>query len=560
MYNCPVYLVSLMAGRRLSILKSLCKSTNCSLNPMSFRSYSSYAKFANYADPVHVRPSYAFVNRSYHTKETQSHKTFANTQFRALGSESRVNTQCYRAKPISALSPTLSYSPSRCAFSPVLISPILGCRSYSSFFGSNTDKDGQPGVPAASSGSEVDVGNSGVVGSDLVDKVKDFVQSAADAATYTGQKVKEASGELSPYVQQLLDTYPHLRNVVAPVGYTLAGTLFAWLVMPRLFRRFHEYANQGRTALLSGSLSEKQVPYEKSFWGALEDPVRYLVTFMAFSQIGTMVAPTAIASQYLAPAWRGAVILSFVWFLYRWKTNVFTRALANQSLPSSLDREKLLALDKISSVGLFVIGIMALAEACGVAVQSIMTVGGIGGVATAFAARDVLGNVLSGLSMQFTKPFSLGDTIKAGSIEGQVVEMGLTTTSLLNAEKFPVIVPNSLFSSQVIVNKSRAQWRGIVTKIPLQINDDLDKVPQISDDIKCMLRSHPKVFLGKEVPYCFLSRLESSFGELTLGCNLKHMSKDELFSTEEDILLRSVKIIKEHGAKLGSTYGDMTTQ
>lgn len=58
---------------------------------------------------------------------------------------------------------------------------------------------------------------------------------------------------------------------------------------------------------------------------------------------------------------------------------MFTRALANQSLPSSLDREKLLALDKISSVGLFVIGIMALAEACGVAVQSIMTVGGIGG-------------------------------------------------------------------------------------------------------------------------------------------------------------------------------------
>lgn len=39
--------------------------------------------------------------------------------------------------------------------------------------------------------------------------------------------------------------------------------------------------------------------------------------------------------------------------------------------------------------------------------------------------------------------------MQAGSIEGQVVEVGLTTTSLLNPEKFPVIVPNSLFSSQV---------------------------------------------------------------------------------------------------------------
>lgn len=34
-------------------------------------------------------------------------------------------------------------------------------------------------------------------------------------------------------------------------------------------------------------------------------------------------------------------------------------------------------------------------------------------------------------------------------MEGQVIEMGLTTTRLLSAEKFPVIVPNSLFSSQV---------------------------------------------------------------------------------------------------------------
>lgn len=50
---------------------------------------------------------------------------------------------------------------------------------------------------------------------------------------------------------------------------------------------------------------------------------------------------------------------------------------------------------------------------------------------------------------------------QAGSVEGQVVEMGLTTTSLLNAEKFPVLVPNSLFSSQVSlsVNKSEASTR-----------------------------------------------------------------------------------------------------
>lgn len=73
---------------------------------------------------------------------------------------------------------------------------------------------------------------------------------------------------------------------------------------------------------------------------------------------------------------------------------------------------------------------------------------------------------------------------------------------------------------QLIINKSC--WHAMVTKITLQI-DDIGKIPQISEDIKSMMRSNSKVFLEKEPPFCFLSRIERSYGELTLGCSLKHM-------------------------------------
>ncbi|CAN1127925.1 Mechanosensitive ion channel protein 1, mitochondrial [Linum perenne] len=242
--------------------------------------------------------------------------------------------------------------------------------------------------------------------------LKDVWHSATNAFNYTTEKAKETSDALTPHVQHVLDSYPYLKTVVVPVSYILVGTVFAWVVIPKLLRTFQRFSMQSPGGVLYTSIVGEVVPYDKSVWGALEDPVRYLITFMAFSQICSKVAPTTLAEQYIGQVWKGAITISVVWFLYRLKANIISRAMASHDLEVA-DREKWLTFDKIFSTGLFVIGLTACAEAFGVAVQSILTVGGIGGVATAFAARDVLGNVLSGLSIQASKPFSLGDTIKA---------------------------------------------------------------------------------------------------------------------------------------------------
>ena len=72
------------------------------------------------------------------------------------------------------------------------------------------------------------------------------------------------------------------------------------------------------------------------------------------------------------------------------------------------------------------------------------------------------------------------------------------------------------------MNKSRAGWRAFISNIPLQL-DNLEKIPEISTDIKSMLESYPKVFMGREAPYCYLSRIDNSYAELTVGCNLKQL-------------------------------------
>nr|BAD44524.1 unknown protein [Arabidopsis thaliana] len=179
----------------------------------------------------------------------------------------------------------------------------LGHSSYARAFSSKSDVFGSI-VASGVTGS----GDGNGDGNDWVEKAKDVLQTSVDAVTETAKKTKDVSDEMIPHVQQIL-------------------------------RRFHTYAMQSSAKLLPVGFSNEDVPYEKSFWGALEDPARYLVTFIAFAQIAAMVAPTTIAAQYFSPTVKGAVILSLVWFLYRWKTNVITRMLSAKSF-GGLDREK----------------------------------------------------------------------------------------------------------------------------------------------------------------------------------------------------------------------------
>ncbi|XP_077245492.1 mechanosensitive ion channel protein 1, mitochondrial-like isoform X2 [Tasmannia lanceolata] len=502
-----------MIGVGTHILKSFYAGAKLISRSQSFQSYGSCRDLSECTRQfLPTSPCLNIFNR-YSVKGRPSRGNTREASVAMLLFPSLVDIQYCRTTSNNALRrDTIHFGSS---FVPLRITGMPFCRAYSSHTGREGIRDAQ--VPATASGGE----NTNVGGSDWVDSLKLAYQSSVDAALNASEKAKEAYEKLKPYIMQMVDLHPQQGDIIIPVGGTVCAALLAWLVMPRLLRILHKYSMRSHIALISGNLPREQVPYERSIWGALEDPVRYLITFMAFSQLASLIAPTTIASQYIAQAWRAGVIISFIWFLHRWKKNVLTGALVNRNI-TGLDLERLLALDKLSSMGLLVLGLMATAEAFGVAVQSILTVGGIGGVATAFAARDILGNMFNGLSIQFTMPFSVGDTIKAGSIEGQVLEIGLTTTSLLNSEKFPITVPNSMFSSQVIVNRSRAQMRAIMTKIPVFI-EDLEMIPQVSDDIKAMLRSNSKVFLGAEPPYCFLSRIEASYGELTVGCNLKKM-------------------------------------
>ncbi|KAF7096828.1 hypothetical protein CFC21_098724 [Triticum aestivum] len=282
-------------------------------------------------------------------------------------------------------------------------------------------------------------------------------------------------------------------------------------------------------------------------------PLFGVVLWASLDMAATMI-PDFGAGVHLSQVSKGVTIVAAVWFLQVMKKNFLSSALMHfEGL--KVDKHWLGAFDKVSSLGLIAIGLLGVAEACGVPFESLLAVSGIGGIATAFAAKDVLGNVLSGFYLQLSRPFSVGESIKlpfhAGSIEGLVIEIGLTSTSLINLERLPVSVPNSLLVGQIIVNRSRAQWVLSVTKIPIKVQS-MDKVHAISEEIMEKLRAYPEVSLKADAPYCYLTRLGDLYGEFTIGCCLQNMRNEELLCVEQKILIDAARIIHSHGVESGS--------
>lgn len=352
--------------------------------------------------------------------------------------------------------------------------------------------------------------------------------------------------EMTDEMAGLWSFYSILRTLLIPLGLSLG----AWAILPVLLRRVHGYVEQGSATILhAGKKNDEGVPYELSLWAALEEPCRLFATFLFLSQLGVIVAPTTFATRYLTRIWNAGSVASLIWFLQRWKRNVLQRFLKDRKL-SNNERERYMALDQVTSLILLFIGGLGLAEASGVAVQSLLTVGGIGGVATAFAARDLLGNMLSGVSLVFSKPFSVGDFIRAGGVEGKVEEIGIHSTRLLNNDKCPVVVPNSYFSSEVIVNLTRAPWRVLSLKVPIGLQD-FEKIEKITGEVRSLLNNHPKVYLGEDKPRCSVSRFGAAATELVIVCNIKLMSNEEYFLTEQDILVGTARIVTKAGAVLG---------
>ncbi|CAE6826213.1 mechanosensitive ion channel domain-containing protein [Paraburkholderia domus] len=180
-----------------------------------------------------------------------------------------------------------------------------------------------------------------------------------------------------------------------------------------------------------------------------------VLIFAAFSAVlfGTGLSPLHVApwptdaSRHLV-----AQILELAWWFLG--ARLATLVLDTFFLPESWQKERLFE-DVLGAVVFLAAGVAAIAYVLELPVRGLLATSGAVAIVLGLAIQSTLSDVFSGIVLNATRPYHLGDTVSIDGVDGKVIEMSWRATQLLNSFGNVVTIPNTLAAKVKIVNLSR---------------------------------------------------------------------------------------------------------
>lgn len=145
----------------------------------------------------------------------------------------------------------------------------------------------------------------------------------------------------------------------------------------------------------------------------------------------------------------------------------------------------------VTTIVIFIIAFLVLLSYHGIDLTAFSVFGGLLGVGIGFGLQNITNNFISGIIIFLEKPIKRGDRIQVDDLEGNIKRISLRSTAVRTNDNFTIIVPNSYFLQNKIINWSHSE-RKVRLWIPIGIGyqEDLDKVRNIMLQIA---GEHPQV-------------------------------------------------------------------
>lgn len=203
----------------------------------------------------------------------------------------------------------------------------------------------------------------------------------------------------------------------------------------------------------------------------------------------------------------------------------------------------------IINIIIWVVGIVFLLDNLNYNVTTIITGLGIGGIAIALAAQNILGDLFNYFVIFFDRPFEAGDFIVVDDKMGTVEYVGIKTTRIRALGGEQIIIGNSNLTGSRIHNFKRLVNRRIVFSLNLDYRTPLEKLKLVPDMIKRVVE--------KQNPVLFDRAHFASFGDWSLKFEVVYFVLDpdynKFMTIQQNINLEIYELLTANAIYLVTT-------
>ena len=341
---------------------------------------------------------------------------------------------------------------------------------------------------------------------------------------------------LSHFLEHTLGIEPWIISLIVIALVTVAANLVARVVLGQLERTTQKTATVWDDALVQTASR----PLLIAMW-----------------MVGAGYMGRVIQRQVDEPFMSEALLLRDValiacvsWFLLRFVGKVGRNIIDSRTKRGEeVDHTTIDALGKLARMVIVILAVLTAAQTLGFHITGLLALGGVGGIAVGFAAKDLLANFFGGLTIYLDRPFSVGDWIRSPdkNLEGTVEYISWRHTRIRAFNKNPIYVPNALFTHIVVENPSRMSHRRIRETIGLRY-DDFAVVAPVVADIKAMLMAHPEID-DKQTLIVNFTQYGASSLDILINCFTHTTAGVTYHEVKQELLLKMGEIIASHGAE-----------
>ncbi|MDB5958763.1 MAG: mechanosensitive ion channel protein MscS [Massilia sp.] len=192
---------------------------------------------------------------------------------------------------------------------------------------------------------------------------------------------------------------------------------------------------------------------------------------------------------------------------------------------------------------------LAMLSNLGINVTAFVASLGIGGIAVALAAQNILGDLFASLAIAVDKPFEVGDAINVAGNSGKVEHVGLKTTRIRADSGEQIVMGNAELIKQTVRNFKRMNDRRIQFSLMADPATPAGLARQLPQRLRAIIEAKSEV----RVDRVHLKRVGQDALEFELVYFVLTPDYGKYMDTQQAVLLEAMELFAELGVSGGTS-------